>query len=174
FLLHAVGHIFEGTVYWTTFMPAAPEIAAEVVALCRSAAEANRRCAARRGNVVCLTPDIAADVMIVADLHGNRLNFRKLLAIADMANHPRRHLIMQEVCHGGPEYPGETGGCMSHRLLEDCIQLKTEYPERFHFLLSNHELAELGDFPICKSRRMLNVLFRGGINEMYGAAGEEV
>src|SRR5207249_3752912 len=52
--------------------------------------------------------------------------------------------------------------------------LKTEYPERFHFLLSNHELAELGDYPICKSRRMLNVLFRCGINEMYGAAGEEV
>jgi hypothetical protein len=78
------------------------------------------------------------------------------------------------VCHGGPEYPGETGGCMSHLLLEDCIRLKTEYPERFHFLLSNHELAELGDYPICKSRRMLNVLFRCGINEMYGAAGDEV
>ena len=63
---------------------------------------------------------------------------------------------------------------MSHLLLEDCIRLKTEYAERFHFLLSNHELAELGDYPICKSRRMLNVLFRCGINEMYGAAGEEV
>ena len=112
--------------------------------------------------------------MIVADLHGNRLNFEKLLAIADLANQPRRHLVMQEVCHGGPEYPGESGGCMSHLLLEDCIRLKTEFPERFHFLLSNHELAELGDFPICKSRRMLNVLFRCGINEMYGPAGENV
>ncbi|HMC12507.1 MAG TPA: hypothetical protein VKH44_14505, partial [Pirellulaceae bacterium] len=113
-------------------------------------------------------------VMIVADLHGNRLNSQKLLAIADMANQPRRHLIMQEVCHGGPEYPGEAGGCMSHLLLEDCIRLKAEYPERFHFLLSNHELAELGDFPICKSRRMLNVQFRCGINELYGTAGEQV
>ena len=150
------------------------DIANAVIEQCRRAAEANRACGARRGNVVHLTPENAADVMIVADLHGNRLNFNKLLAIADMANHPRRHLIMQEVCHGGPEYPGETGGCMSHLLLEDCIRLKTEYPERFHFLLSNHELAELGDFPICKSRRMLNVLFRCGINEMYGQAGEKV
>jgi len=156
------------------YMPAGAEIAAVVVAQCRAAAAANCACGARRGNVVCLTPENAADVMIVADLHGNRLNFRKLLAVADMAHQPRRHLIMQEVCHGGPEYPGETGGCMSHLLLEDCIRLKTEYPERFHFLLSNHELAELGDYPICKSRRMLNVLFRCGINEMYGAAGEEV
>jgi hypothetical protein len=142
--------------------------------MCRQAAEANRACQARRGNVVCLSAENADDVMIVADLHGNRLNFEKLLRIADLANHPRRHLIMQEVCHGGPEYPGEGGGCMSHLLLEDCIRLKTEHPERFHFLLSNHELAELGDFPICKARRMLNVLFRCGINEMYGTSGEKI
>src|SRR5262245_31643231 len=152
-------------------MTVAPEIAAETIAQCRRAAEANQRCAGRRGNVVCLTPENADDVMIVADLHGNRLNFRKLLAVADMANQPRRHLIMQEVCHGGPEYPGETGGCMSHLLLEDCIRLKTEYPERFHFLLSNHELAELGDYPICKSRGMLNVLFCCGVNEIYCGGG---
>jgi len=63
---------------------------------------------------------------------------------------------------------------MSHLLLEDCIRLKTQFPERFHFLLSNHELAELGDFPICKSRRMLNLAFRSGIREMYGAATDDV
>jgi hypothetical protein len=155
-------------------MPASAETIATVLDECRRAAAANRQCAARRGNVVCLTPDSAADVMVVADLHGNRLNFEKLLRIADLANHARRHLIMQEVCHGGPEYPGEGGGCMSHLLLEDCIRLKAEHPERFHFLLSNHELAELGDFPICKGRKMLNVLFRAGINEMYGCAAGQI
>jgi hypothetical protein len=155
-------------------MPTAPEAADAMIALCRAAVEANQACAARRGNVVGLTPQNADDVMIVADLHGNRLNYRKLLTIADMANQPRRHLIMQEVCHGGPEYPGETGGCMSHLLLEDCIRLKTEFPERFHFILSNQEQAELGDYPICKSRRMLNVLFRCGITELYGSAGDAV
>jgi hypothetical protein len=155
-------------------MPASPEIVAAVLEQCRGAAEANRSCAARRGNVVSLSPEYGDEAMIVADLHGNRLNFEKLLAIADLAHHPRRHLVMQEVCHGGPEYPGDSGGCMSHLLLEDCIRLKTEFPERFHFLLSNHELAELGDFPISKSRRMLNVLFRCGINEMYGAAGGKI
>jgi hypothetical protein len=142
--------------------------------MCRQAAEANRTCTARRGNVVVLTRENAADCMVVADLHGNRLNFKKLLAIAELEKHPRRHLILQEVCHGGPQYPGEMGGCMSHLLLEDCIRLKTQYPERFHFLLSNHELAELGDFPICKGRRMLNVQFRAGISEMYGRLGEDV
>lgn len=155
-------------------MAASPEIIEEVIEVCRQAAAANRACAARRGNVICLAPDNADDLMIVADLHGNRLNFEKLLGIADLDGNPRRHLVMQEVCHGGPEYPGGDGGCMSHLLLEDCARLKTEYPDRFHFLLSNHELAELADFPISKSRRMLNLLFRAGINEMYGRAGEQV
>jgi len=155
-------------------MPACAEAIAEVLSLCQQAKEANRACPSRHGNVIELNSQNADEVMVVADLHGNRLNFEKLLAIADLANHSQRHLIMQEVCHGGPEYPGESGGCMSHLLLEDCIRLKTEFPERFHFLLSNHELAELGDFPICKSRRMLNVLFRCGINELYGPAGEQV
>jgi hypothetical protein len=154
-------------------MAVSPQVATEVIAICRSAAEANRTCPVRRGNVIQLAPENADDVMIVADLHGNRLNFEKLLAIADLEGCPRRHLVMQEVCHGGPEYPGD-GGCMSHLLLEDCVRLKSAYPERFHFLLSNHELAELGDYPICKSRRMLNLLFRAGINELYGPAGEQV
>jgi hypothetical protein len=158
-------------------MPASAESISAVLDECRRAAEANLNGPGRRGNVVCLTPEVADEVMVVADLHGNRLNYERVLRIADLHAHPRRHLVMQEVCHGGPEYPSESGdggGCMSHLLLEDCIRLKTQFPDRFHFLLSNHELAELADFPICKSRRMLNVLFRCGINEMYGAAGERV
>jgi hypothetical protein len=55
--------------------------------------------------------------------------------LADLDRNPRRHLIMQEVCHGGPTYPD--GGCKSHRMLEDVARLKVRYPERFHFLLSN-------------------------------------
>jgi hypothetical protein len=154
-------------------MAVATTIAERMIDLCRAAAEQNRRCAARQGNIVELLPEHGDELMVVADLHGNWLNFRKLLAIADLAGHPRRHLIMQEVCHGGPEYPGD-GGCMSHLMLEDMARLTCEFPGRFHFLLSNHELAELGDFPICKSRKMLNLLFRTGIGEMYGEDGERV
>jgi hypothetical protein len=143
-----------------------------VTATFRQAAEINRATPSRRGNVVVLDESVADEVMVTADLHGNRLNFTELLAIADLASHPRRHLIMQEVCHGGPAYPG--GGCMSHIMLEDVARLKTEFPEQFHFLLSNHELAELTDFPIVKNRRVLNLLFRGGLREMYGERTEDV
>lgn len=155
-------------------MVASPAIVDEVVRLCGEAAQANEQCAGRRGNVVWLTPETADDVMIVADLHGNRLNYHTLLRLADLPGHPRRHLVMQEVCHGGPEYPGENGGCMSHLLLEDCIRLKTQYPDRFHFLLSNHEMAELADYPICKGRKILNLLFRWGLQTMYGGQADRV
>lgn len=148
------------------------QIADQVVELCHRAAEANRTTSTRRGNIVSLTAEHGDEVLLAADLHGNRLNFNELLRIADLGSHPRRHLVMQEVCHGGPEYPG--GGCMSHLMLEDCARLKTEFPEQFHFLLSNHELAELGDFPICKSRKMLNLNFRCGLTEMYANAAERV
>ena len=79
------------------------QIAEQVIELCQQAAEANRSTAGRRGNVVLLTPENGDEVFVAADLHGNRLNFNELLRIADLANHPRRHLVMQEVCHGGPE-----------------------------------------------------------------------
>lgn len=141
--------------------------------LCSRATAANLSTPTRSGNVVVLDQAAGDDVLIAADLHGNRLNFQRLFAAADLANHPRRHLVMQEICHGGPSYP-DGGGCMSHLLLEDAIRLKVEYPDRFHFLLSNHELAELTDFPIAKGRKMLNLAFRCGIAELYGAAGDQI
>jgi hypothetical protein len=63
---------------------------------------------------------------------------------------------------------------MSHTMLEDVARWKTEYPDRFHFILSNHELAELTDYPIVKGQKMLNLLFRYGLQEMYGPATEKV
>ncbi len=139
----------------------------------RQAAQANRRTAVRQGNILQLGPDQADEVMVTADLHGQRLNFHRLGRIADLASHPRRQLLMQEVLHGGPKYPGEQG-CMSHLLLEDVARWKIEFPQQFHFLLSNHELAELTDFPIAKSGQILNLQLRMGLRQMYGDALDDV
>lgn len=154
-------------------MVATIEYIEQTIATYRRAAEANVRTPGREGNVIHLTPELADDVMVTADIHGHRRNFNAIKRIADLDRNPRRHLILQEVCHGGPTYPSN-GGCMSHAVLEDVAALKAKYPERVHFLLSNHELAELTDYPILKSKRMLNLLFRLGMQEMYGAATEKV
>jgi len=63
---------------------------------------------------------------------------------------------------------------MSHTMLEDVVRLKVEYPRRVHFILGNHELAEMTDYPIQKNRQMLNLLFRLGLQQMYGPAADKV
>jgi hypothetical protein len=153
-------------------MPASPETVQRVIATYHEAARASASTCGRKGSVVVLGPRNAGDVMVTGDLHGNRLNFGKLLEVADLEGNPRRHLVMQEVCHGGPVYP--QGGCMSHLMLEDVARLKTRFPDRFHFLLSNHELSEWTDYPIVKASRMLNLTFRCGMKAQYGAAADQV
>jgi hypothetical protein len=144
-----------------------------VISIYHQAAHANRGTAMRCGNLIRLSPQIAEDVLITADLHGHRLNFQRLVRIAALEKHPKRHVVLQEVLHGGPTYP-TTQGCMSHLLLEDVARWKTEYPEQVHFLLSNHELSELTDYPIAKSGRILNVQLRLGMSQQYGDASSSV
>jgi hypothetical protein len=137
------------------------------------AADANRRTPGRRGATVVLTSELAGEVMVTGDVHGHRENFDAICRIAALDDHPRRHLVLQEVCHGGPSYP-KAAGCMSHAVLEDAAAMKARYPERVHFILGNHELAELSDYPIQKNRQLLNLQFRQGLQQTYGPAAEEV
>src|SRR5262249_27850426 len=105
----------------------------------RRAVELFRSTAGRRGRVVDLQD--AEDVLVGGDLHGNLENFRRLLLKAALDKHPRRHLVLQELVHGPFEYP--TGGDKSHQLVDLVAALKCQFPERVHYLLSNHELSQL-------------------------------
>jgi hypothetical protein len=154
-------------------MPATPEQVEVIVADCGRAAAENLRTPGRVGNVIELTADLADEVMVTGDIHGHRRNFDQLCTLAELDRRPRRHLVLQEVCHGGPVYPSN-GGCMSHTILEDVVRLILRYPGRIHFLLSNHELAEITDYPIQKNKLLLNLMFRLGLQEVYGPAAGRV
>jgi hypothetical protein len=154
-------------------MVASVEYIEKVITTYQAATEANWDTAGREGNTILLDSVLAAEVMVTGDLHGNRRNFNLIRRAAELDKHPKRHLILQEVCHGGPTYPAN-GGCMSHTLLEDIAKLKAQYRDRVHFLLGNHELAEVTDYPIQKNRQMLNLLFRLGMQQMYGSAADKV
>ena len=153
-------------------MMASPHDVENVVAMFDRAADANRQMSGRHGSTIELTPELADEVMITGDVHGHRGNFDRIRQIAALDANPRRHLVLQEVCHGGPSYPG--GGCMSHAILEDVAELVTKYPQQVHLILGNHELAELADFPICKNNQLLNMSFRIGLRQRYGSAAETV
>jgi hypothetical protein len=154
-------------------MVASNQYIEEIVAMFAQATQANLHTPTREGNVIVITEESADEVMITGDLHGHRRNFNLIKKIAGLDKHPKRHLVLQEVCHGGPLYI-QNSGCMSHTLLEDVAILKNKYPDRVHFILGNHELAELTDFPIQKNKQLLNMLFRLGLQQMYGPATERI
>ena len=153
-------------------MPVSSDVVDHVLDIYAQATRANQETAGRKGLVDCVSLETADEVMVTADLHGHRRNFERLVKIADLDAHPRRHLVMQEVCHGGPKYP-TSGGCMSHLMIEDIAALKARYTDRFHFILSNHELGEMTDYPITKGGQMLNVMFYMGMQELYGQAATQ-
>ena len=126
----------------------------------------------RRGGLITLGPE-AQDVLVVGDLHGNLPAFGQILKLADLANRPGRHLVLQELIHGHRMYPDDAGD-KSHQLLDVVCALKCQFPDRVHLILGNHELSELTHRPIAKSGVPLNALFRQGINFAYGAAGPTI
>ncbi len=153
-------------------MVASIEYIEQIIATFRKAVQTNLSAPGREGSVVVLHPELAGEVMVTGDIHGNRRNFNAIRKIAQLDQNPRRHLILQEVCHGGPTYPN--GGCMSHLILEDVARLVVQFPGRVHFILGNHELAEMTDYPIQKNKQMLNIKFRLGLQHMYGPATEKI
>jgi len=81
-----------------------------VIDLLKKGMEANHADKFRRANVVYLPAE--GHLILTGDLHGHRRNFEKIVSFADLANHPDRHVLLQEVIHGGPE--GTYGGCLSY------------------------------------------------------------
>ena len=143
----------------------------KVIATVLRAAELFRQTPGRVGGVV--APPDADEFLVVGDLHGNIPAFRALLPVADLAKHPRRHLVLQELIHGPLAYPDD-GGDRSHQLVDLVCALKCQYPDRVHLILGNHELSELTGRPIIKAGVPLNEPFRQGIATAYGAAVGEV
>jgi hypothetical protein len=136
----------------------------------QEAAKAFRATPGRTGGVVSL-PD-APEVLISGDLHGNLENFKSLLKKADLDGHPERHLILQEIIHSRFTYP--QGGYKSHQLLDLTAVLKFQYPDRVHYLIGNHELAQWQGQLIAKGDVDYNRIFLEGVQSAYGSKAEEI
>lgn len=118
----------------------------------------------RRGHVVDL--QTCTEVLVAGDLHGHVANFQTLLTAADLANHPTRHFVMQEVIHGKHRYP--SGGDKSHQLVDLFAALKGQFPKQVHYLPGNHEMAQWTGRKVLKADEDLNALFEEGVRAAYG------
>lgn len=118
----------------------------------------------RRGHTIAL--ENCTEVLVAGDLHGQVGHFQAMLVLADLANNPTRHFVLQEIIHGKFRYP--KGGDKSHQLVDLFAALKGQFPKQVHYLPGNHELAQWTNRPVLKANENQNALFQEGVTEVYG------
>jgi len=123
-----------------------------VIDLLKKAVEANNNDGFRRGNLIHLPAN--GSLIITGDIHGHRRNFEKIVSFADLDNNPDRHIILQEIIHGGPEDP--QGGCLSYQLLFDVARYKCSFPDQVHIIMGNHDTAFIINSEIMKDGKEMN------------------
>ncbi len=123
-----------------------------VVDLLRAGSQANLASLHRQGNLIRLP--CSGSLVVSGDLHGHRRNFERITAYADLAHHPQRHLVLQEIIHGGPQ--DARGGCLSYQVLFDAVHLKTQFPDQVHLLMGNHDTAFIAASEVVKDGREMN------------------
>ena len=136
----------------------------------RRAAEANNAEKCRRGNLVRLPAE--GSLIVTGDLHGHRRNFERIVAYADLENNPDRHLVFQEVIHGGEE--DSLGGCLSYKLLYDVFRYKLNFPDRVHIIMGNHDTAFINNSEVMKDGREMNRAMRQAMEREFGPTTADV
>lgn len=134
------------------------------------ARDLTRQTPGRRGRLIHIP--LGDEVLVAGDLHGHIGNLQRILKIADLAQNPRRHLVLQELIHGPFRYPD--GSDKSHQAVDLWCALKCQYPSRVHFLPGNHELAQGTNRMIAKGTTDLNANFLDGVRTAYGRTAEQI
>ena len=124
----------------------------------------------RAGQVITL-PD-HGEVLMTGDIHDHRTNWRKLVAFADLGENPDRHLILHELIHG--DHFDENGAEDSWKMLYEACELKLDFPEQVHFLMANHDLAQIHGEGIMKSGLSVCEAFNEGVKRDFETGGTMV
>ena len=141
-----------------------PKDADTIVETLGTATEENQVSAYREQQVVNLPAE--GDVWIAGDIHDHRRNFEKLVRGADLPNHPERHLILQELIHG--DHFDRNGAEESWKILVQAAELKCDFPKQVHFILANHDLAQVHGEGIMKAGLSVCEAFNAGVERDFG------
>lgn len=134
------------------------------------AAKLNREDPLLQGSLL-VFPDYG-QLVVTGDLHGHRRNFDKLRRFCNLETFGARHVVLHELIH--EEVAGLIASDTSHELLLEAAGWKREYPDQVHFLLSNHELAQITRNEISKNGRIVTQSFEESVRESYGDGGDDV
>lgn len=134
------------------------------------AAKLNREDPLLHGSLLRFPP--YGQLVMTGDLHGHRRNFERIQTFCNLQQYAARHVIIHEIVH--QEIASLDARDDSHRVLLDCARWKCEFPEQVHFLMGNHELAQLQRHEITKNGRVVIDDFDTAVREDYGQQGDEV
>ncbi|MBA7635097.1 hypothetical protein ES703_42697 [subsurface metagenome] len=150
-----------------------------IIDLLNKGVEAGNTDRFRRGNLIYLPGRSAElgrspDTQLIAagDIHGHRRNFERIIAFADLANNPNRHIVMQEIIHGGPE--DAEGGCLSYKLLFDAVRYKLSFPDRVHIIMGNHDTSFINNSKVMKNGKEMNRSIRLALEREFQEAGDDI
>jgi hypothetical protein len=141
-----------------------------IIELLNTGTEANHSDMYRHGNVVNLPS--SGTLVITGDLHGHRRNFERILSYSNLEENPDRHVILQEIIHGGDK--DARGGCLSFETLLEAVRYKVKYPDQVHILMGNHDTAFMTESEVMKDGREMNYLMRSAMKRFYGELTEKV
>ena len=135
----------------------------QVIETFGAATEENQISALREHQVVNLPAE--GELWIAGDIHDHTRNFDKFLRAADLANNPQRHVVLQELIHGDKiDAAGAEG---SWEILYRAAELKCDYSSQVHFLLANHDLAQIHGEGIMKAGVGVCEAFNAGVKRDF-------
>ncbi|MFN4242338.1 MAG: metallophosphoesterase [Tepidisphaerales bacterium] len=136
----------------------------EVIDAFQDATQENLLCRCRKGQTTCL-PE-SGELFMTGDLHDHRSNFNKIVHAANLGEHPDRHLILHELIHG--DHYDAAGAEDSWQTLYRAAVLKLDFPDQVHFLLANHDLAQIHGEGISKGGCSVCEAFNKAIKRDFG------
>ncbi len=138
-------------------------MAQTIIDLLNKGIKANKEDTYRQGNIINLPQE--GSLVISGDIHGHRRNFEKIIKFSQLENNPDRHLILQEIIHGGSQ--DEQGNCTSYKVLFDAVKYKLKFPNQVHFIMGNHDTAFITDSKVIKDGKEMNRSMRKALEREF-------
>jgi hypothetical protein len=142
----------------------------QAIEIFESAMDENRLSPMRKEQVVHLPAE--GEVWMTGDIHDHHRNFNKLLNAVDLENNPQRHLILHELIHG--DHFDSAGAEGSWHTLYRAAELKANFPGQVHFLMANHDLAQIHGEGIMKAGLSVCEAFNAGLKRDFGSVYSRV